>query len=504
MTETQDSVRSLGEYAAVLRRRWQFLALIVPPAVMFAIFMAFSLPALYQSSATIMLEPSSISPDLVKTTVISYADGQIELVRRAVMTPNTLETVVGEIDPYQDRKDLSARDKARMIIDGTGIQKVDPVTGEPMVISSAFSVSYVNPDPAIAAEVTRHIANLFLDYNRTSRITQARNAHDFLMARSDELNNEILKLEQRISEFKSRYGDALPESRDRNEFSLDRVQRDLDSVEGQIRVVSQQEALLKLQLKQISPTLVASANDPYTQLGLLRAELAAAKQKYTPDHPDVKRLTRAIEELAAQANIDTPTPVRPNNPEYLRIAAELNAVQQNLAALNASASRARTQIADYNRRLNLTPTVERDYAQLTRDHENARQQFNEIQSKLRAAETAQQLESTSQGERYTLIRGATQSSRPVSPNRLGIVLIGVILGSALAIGLAVFAESADPTVRSARDYSELGAEVPLLGSVPVLRNAAERHRMRLVWGSVAGVYAVSAIGVAITVLRQLH
>ena len=68
-------------------------------------------------------------------------------------------------------------------------------------------------------------------------------------------------------------------------------------------MLEQQESLLCIAAKQISPTIVASGADIPTQLGLLRAELAAAQQKYTADHPDVKRLKLAIAALAAQAKL---------------------------------------------------------------------------------------------------------------------------------------------------------------------------------------------------------
>jgi succinoglycan biosynthesis transport protein ExoP len=500
MIEKVDRVQSMGDHMGVLRRRWPYLVTIVPTALLVALFFAFGLPAIYRSSATILLEPSSIAPELVKTTVVSYADQQIELVKRTVMTVDRLESITKEIDPYPDQPQVSAHDKAEQIIASTFIQKVDPITMEPLVISSAFSINYDNRSSKLAAAVTQRIADLFLNYNRTTRVAQARQAREFLKVQSDQLNATIVKLEQRISEFKTRYGGALPESRDHNEYSLDRAQRDLDSTEAEIRVIAQQESLLKLQLSQTSPSLVASGTDAYTQLGLLRSELAAAKQKYTPDHPDVKRLTRAIEALAEQAKLGGGVVVRPDNPEYLRISSQLNAIQVNLAALRSNAARARVQISDYDRRLGVAPTVERDYAQLTRDHEIARQQFGEVQTKLQAAETAQALETGSQGERYTLIRPATVPTSPASPNRLGIVLIGLILGSALAVGLAVLREAADPTVRSSRDLADLGG-LQVIGAIPMLHNAAETRRRRLVWGSVAGAYLVASIGVVLTVLN---
>lgn len=492
-------IATMGDYVAILRRRWVYLATIIPAAILIAVFFAFNLPAIYESSATILLEPSSIPQELVKTTVVSYADQQIELVQRTVMTTSRLEPIVKEFDPYPNLTDISARDKARMIIGDTAIQKVDPVTLEPLMESSAFSIIYSNPDPQIAATVAQRLADMFLTYNRETRTAAAGDAYKFLLVKSNQLNAQIVDLEQKISVFKSKYGDALPENRTRNEGSLERSQRDVDASDTQIRILEQQESLLKLQLGQISPTLVATGTDVYTQLGQLRAELAAANQKYTPDHPDVKRLTRAIDALAAQAKMGNPANVRPDNPEYMRVESELQATHRNLEALRATAARARAQMADYERRITQTPGVERDYVQMERDRTIAQQQFAEIQAKLREAEIAQSLESESKGERYTQIRTPGVPSKPSSPNRLGVMLLGFILGGGLAVALAALRESSDPSVRSLNDLVDL-ADVPLIGAIPRLLNDADRRRKRLVWGSVAGAYMIATVLVAVSVV----
>lgn len=496
-----ERVQTLSQYVGVLRRRWPYLAIIIPGAILLSLLIAFTKPAIYKAAATIMLEASSIDDKLIKTTVVSYADQQIELVQRTVLTPDRLESITKEIDPYPEFPEASARDKASMIIGDTSIEKVDPLTLEPLAESSAFSINYYNASPQLAAEVAKRLADLFLTYNRETRTAQARDAYNFLLTSSKSLEKQMLDLEQGISNFKMKYGDALPDALSRNENALDRTQREYDSLESQIRLIEQQESLLKLQLGQISPTLVAEkGGDIYTQLGTLRAQLAEAQQKYTPDHPDVKRLTRAIQTLAEQAKLGNPENVRPDNPEYLRVSSELNAVRTNLAALRSNAARAKTQIADYERRLTQTPGVEREYVQLTRQREIAQEQYAEIQSKLREAEISQSLESEAKGERYTLIRKARTPTKPDSPNRLGIVLLGMVLGGGLAVGLAAFRESADPTVRSSHDITDI-SDLSVIGSIPSMLNMTERRRFRLFWSSVAGIYAVGTVVVAIVVLN---
>jgi len=50
------------------------------------------------------------------------------------------------------------------------------------------------------------------------------------------------------------------------------------------------------------------------------------------------------------------------------------------------------------------------------------------------ATLAQKLEGESRGERFTLIRGSNEPDEPVFPNRLGMILIGLVLGGGIALG----------------------------------------------------------------------
>ena len=91
---TNDAPGTLGDYIAVLKRRRLLLLIILPASLLLAVFIAFVLPATYRSSATILLEESSIPKELVKTSVTQYADQQIELVQRRVLTADNIEPIV--------------------------------------------------------------------------------------------------------------------------------------------------------------------------------------------------------------------------------------------------------------------------------------------------------------------------------------------------------------------------------------------------------------------------
>jgi len=499
MSAETESARSLSDYGAILRRRWKLLVAIIPSSLLLAIFMAYSLPPLYLSSTTVLLEGSLIPQEMVRTTATTYTAQEVELVQRAVMTRDRIETLLKDVDPYPD-SGFSPQQKASEIIGSTSFEMVDPITLKPVPESPAFSIHYMNPDPRLAREVVGGIAKLFFEHSRESRRQQAGEARTFLESRSKEVDLQVRAVEQRISDFKQRHGDSLPETQLRNDAGLDRTQRDLDASEAQVRLLEQQEQLLKLQLGQVNPMLVAATGDSFTQISAVRAELAAAQQRYTPDHPDIKRLQRVLESLVAQSRETKDAQIIPDNPEYLRISAELSTVRANLSAQRSVAARARAQLVDYERRKMSSPTVERDYVALERERDTLQRQLMELQNKLQEAEVAQSLETEDRGQRYTVIRSPSLSSTPASPNRLGIILLGLVLGGGFAVAFAIMREGADPTVRDLRDVAEMSG-LTVIGSIPRLLNDDDRRRRRRGWIAVAAAYSVGIVVVAAAVLN---
>lgn len=496
---TDDTPSTLGDYLGILRRRRVFLLTIIPAALLLAVYLAYALPPLYRSSATIMLDPASISEDLVRT-LSSYADQQFELVQRKVLTADNLEPLVKEFDPYPELPELTAHDKARLIIDNTLIERVDPVTFEVLQESNAFSIHYHNSDAERAKAVAQRISDLFLAYNRQTRSERATAAYEFLLNQARDVERRISEVDLSIAQFKSRHGDALPEAQVRNMGAAERASQNLFSIEGQIRAAQERQGLLEVQLSKISPTLGTTTGNPQTELATLQGQLAEARVKYTPDHPDVKRLQRQIEALVARQGSD-PAPARvvPNNPDYIAVQSQLEATRREIAALQSSAAQERSTIYAYEAGAAAAPAVEKEYLELSRNREVLQKQFDDIQGKLREADIARSLETEQRGDRFSQIRAPGAPDTPYSPNRLGIILLGIVLGVGLAMGLAALAESSDPSVRSARDLREI-TRIPAIASVPVMFTEAERRRRLVWWTSYASVLVVATAFVAVTVV----
>lgn len=498
--DTKDVPSSLGDYFGILRRRRIFLLTIFPAALLLSVYIAFALTPYYRSSATILLEPAAVSENLAQT-LSSYADQQFELVQRQVLTADNLEPVVRELDPYPDFPEMSSREKARQIIDDTMIERVDPVTFEVLQNSSAFSIHYVNADPKRAAAIAKRLSDLFLTYNRRTRSERATAAYEFLHTQSRDVERRIGEVDMRISQFKARHPDALPETQVRNQGAAERAAQNLFDIEAQIRRADERKGLLEVQLSKLNPTLGSTTGNAQTELATLQGQLADARVRYTPDHPDVKRLQRQIEALTAKAAAEPNSRgVVPNNPDYLGVLGQLEAANREISALHRSAARERARIYEFESAAAAAPRVEREYAELARDRSALQKQFDDLQDRLREADISRNLETEQRGDRFSQIRAPEIPATPYSPNRLGIILLGIVLGGGLAVGMAALADSSDPFVRSARDLREI-TRVVTIASVPVMLNETARRKQRVWWVSYACVLVTATAFVAITVVR---
>lgn len=255
----------------------------------------------------------------------------------------------------------------------------------------------------------------------------------------------------------------------------------------------------------------ADVNDLRRQLQDAQGQLAQASEHYAPEHPDRVRLQREVDSL--QRDLDAALKKQkaepalaggvrnPDNPAYIQIQSQLAATRNDLESLAAQQSRLHEELKDYQRKITAGPQIEKEYRELTRDYENARTKYAELRSKQGEATVAKNLETDRKGERFTLIEPPLVPQEPVSPNRVLVIVLGVLVSLGLAAGCAALTESLDATVRGRRDLMALVAGTAPLAIIPhiVTDLPTAQHR----WRRVAIVTGVAALAV-VTALVLIH
>ena len=539
-SDMEESTFDLGIYWAILkRRRYQFL---IPAALisLLSLLLAFGLPAIYRSTATILIEQQDIPRDLVKSTVTGFASEQIQVITQRVMTAENIAKVVEKYKLYgQDGKstkllqnEMVANFNDDVNLDLESADVIDPRSGRPIQATIAFSLSFENTDPATAKGVATELVDMYLNENLRSRSMQAAGASDFLKGEADSLNAELLVKEQQIAAFKESNGSALPELLQMNLTSLERAQRELSDVNQRIQDLQKREIELASNLSQLDPLAAVNSSNSIIsdtdRLKALKAEYRKKSAVYKDNHPDVIRLRSEIASLEASGNIvesredisyelalekanlaelkrsyksDHPKVVASqrqinnlerrlatapsaadagrvisNNPAYLLLATQLKTTRSEINSLSVKKVEVVATIDRYQDLIQRSPIVEQEYKALLRDYDIASRKYQEIKTKQREADLSKSLEQGRMGERFTVIDPPALPSTPFSPNRPAIAFLGLLLAFGSGLGLVVLMESMDSGIRGERALTSIMGAAPLV-VIPYLRNSEDKKRV---------------------------
>jgi len=301
----EDAERSLADILRVLRRRRQVLLGVFALLLTVSLLVAWLLPSVYRSTATILIKEQEIPQELVRSTVTSYADERIQVITQQVMTRSTLLELVERNQLYgSDRLRASSEDiidRMRRDIRITPISAdvTDRRTGSPVRSTIAFTLSYDSEVAANAQKIANELVTLFLNENVKNRQQKAAETTSFLDDELARISDYVSGLEARLSEFKRRNQGRLPETNLANQVISERQLADLQRLEREILFVEERRQMLQAQLAETRPSAPVQGSggavlEPEDRLRALQVQLISLTGLYSDDHPDVRRLKREI------------------------------------------------------------------------------------------------------------------------------------------------------------------------------------------------------------------
>ncbi len=546
--ESQNKGLQSADYLAVLRRRRRLIAGVFLPVVTAGLVFAIGLPDVYRSTAVIGVEEAKIAGYISSADrTRSYVDKYVESLSDNVLSGQRIQAFLAEAQPYPELAGEPGR-AAALVREGVKVDMVktrilDPNSGREREVISAFSVSFDAADPAVARDGAAWFSKAYFDANRENRQRREQGAAGFLGTEAERYKTQIAALEKDLAEFKARNFGNLPELNDVNMNMMDRAERDLEGVELQLRTLRQDRIFLAQQLAQAlaaSPeqnripqleaeyqrkaetydeahpdmislrqqidSLKNSASGGMSLQAQLQAQqsaLAQALQRYSPDHPDVRRIQRRIDNLSAriasgESAVDNPAS---RTPAAIQLQTQISAIDTQVAALQARSAELRGKLGSLEMRLQSSPEAEREYQKINRELGIAREKYEELLKRQMDADVAAAAIAGGAADEFQLVQSAAIPSRPVSPRRAVIALVGLLLGAILALGAAVMAEALDPRVRGSRDVREILGVAPLAMVPQIITDELAGARKRLAIGYVGAMVVLGAIG--ITVLRVL-
>jgi polysaccharide chain length determinant protein (PEP-CTERM system associated) len=510
-THHDDSAKGPGLAGLLeIARRRRLLALlpflfVLTAAASLAVF----LPSVWTAKSLVLVNRQQIPERFVAPTVQADVEARLLTLSQDILTPERLMKIAHDYGLYQNMRQTRApEDVVEQMRRDIRIELVEDKDRRPREQRSVlFSVAYRAPDPQVAAGVSNTLASLYIQENGRLREKQAAGTTAFLDVQLAELANRLKAQEQRITAYKEQNIGELPEQRDTNVRTLERLQQQLQLASENNRRAQERKQLLTDSLAQFDTTSgtpaavsgpnVTPADAAAARLNLLRQELAALQSRFHDRYPDVIQMKEQIRILeakveaekkaaqaaqAAQAANATAAkkPTRdlrsvPQSPYIQSLMTQIDQAQVDAKASTQEIAEINRQIAVYQRRLENTPKREQELAIITRDYQTTRDLHKALLAKRGEADMAADLEQRQQGETFRVIEPARLPEQPAGPNRFRLLLVGLALALG-ASGVAVLlAEQVDTSFRRVDEIRATGP-MPVLSAIPRITTEQDRYR----------------------------
>jgi len=470
---------------ALFRYKWYIVFTSIPLLIIASVVVV-SLPPVYRSEGTVMVETQKIPTELVQTTVTSAAKERIEIIRQRVMTREKLLSVIRNYDYFEldESNPIQTAQVIESVRRSISLQVIESNTDRRTTVAIAFTVGFDSRNRSIAYSMANDLVTLFLSENVKVRTQRATETTEFLRSEAEKIKRELDKIEAAVAAFKQENKDSLPEHLSLLEDMRLQLKYRLEGITRDIRLTSDQLELLRAQLSLSSDSNIDLGNldgVPLSQLDALKERYHDLSLKYKPDHPDLVDLRQQINLLESSTagtagRSDSEAAVKAANPVAKKIAS-LEADIQNLQIDKRDTEQEIKEIED---RILAVPLVERGLIDLNRGYEAKLKQYNSITAKIMDASMAESLEQSLQAEKFSILEPPILPQVPVAPDRLMLLAAGSLLSFGFPVFIALGLGFLDKSIRYRKDVDKIFGRFPVL-EVGHLKdeNADRRERKKI-------------------------
>lgn len=442
---------NIRDYWRILRRRWQVVAVVALAFVVMAYVLGeVQRPnPIYQATAVVKFERmTTLVGLLVETISVSPGDSlatQAAVVRSfAVLerAAKSLRLIPAELDSEAIKR------TPRYIQLLSDLRK--QVEAAPEENTTLINITVSSPEAAQSTRIANAVAQSYREENLLTRNRQIREARRFIEEQLTDVGGRLGEAEEGIRALKERRGfvslteetSALVARLIALESEYDKVRQVHQETANQVQALQDPQVIAGV----IPPRIFTDAGDPtIAKLNTSLLDLGVERDNLlitlTPEHPQI---------LDLNARIVT---TRNNLVRELRL---------KLQTLQGRAAILQRQIQNLRQEQRGLPEVARQYAQLQRDitiHENL---LTQLRSKFQEV----QIKEKEQVEEVSLVRPATEPTRPINPPQtLGKLVVGGLIGLLIGLVLALVLESLDTSIGTIQDV-EGYMELPVLGLIP--------------------------------------
>lgn len=482
----------INQILVVLRGMWKYRRLGVLVAWLVSAIGAVAvllIPDRYEAAASVYVDTQSIlRPVMAGLAVQPDIEQQVAMLSRTLISRPTVERLIGLTE--LDKKTETKTDRNALI---------DSVTKSIQVKSTGrdnlYTLAFRHEDPETSLRVVQTLLSIFLELNQRGSRDDSANARRFIEEQIKNYEKKLTEAETRLKEFRLRHLDAPAQGGLDTAGRMAELSNILSQARLELREAESARDAARRQLEEaralyrsapVETTASFATPELDTRIDALRRSLDSLLQRFTDQHPDVlntRRLIRELEEQkkrevaelrrAAQAAPASQSVVA--NPAITEMTRLLSSAEVQVASLRARVSEYESRAGRAREQLKIAPQVEAELAQLNRDYDVHRKNYEELVSRRETVVMSGELDSASGMAAFRVVDPPRVGSKPVAPNRVLLLPVILLIALGAGLGMSFLVSQFRPSFFDAHTLRAV-SELPLLGVVSLVKNDQVRRK----------------------------
>ena len=434
----------------------------------------------YQASARVFVDTQSILKPLMSgMTTLPNVEQQVSIMSRTLLSRPNVEKVMRMVD--LDIKAKTPKENEELINDLMKEIRISS-TGR----DDIYTISYNNPNPRIAKDVVQSLLTIFVEGSFGDKKNDSEKAVQFLDEQIKNYEAKLVAAENALKDFKIKHSGSLPQGGDYG-TQVQAAADQLNQARLDLREAEQARNAIQVQImgNGTGATTASALVNPELdgRIQALQKNLDTMRLQYTEQHPDIVSAKRLIKQLEAQ-KVEEAKNFKPGGDRGANYSPMLQQLNVSLSSAEARVASMRARVDEFTVRYDRLraqsingPELETQMAQLNRDYQVNKENYQQMVSRREAARLSGDLTNTTDMVKFRVVDPPTVPLRPAGPDRLRLASL-VFLGALVAgIALAMLLSQLRPTYLSQHGLRE-STGLPILGSVSMNWTDHERAKRK--------------------------
>jgi polysaccharide chain length determinant protein (PEP-CTERM system associated) len=463
----------------------------------------------FEASARVYVDTQTVLKPLMAGLAFQPdIDQQVKMLARTLISRPNVERLMKSPEVGLERPPASEYDRA--------LERLkDKIKIAPSGAGNLYSISYRDADPQRARRLVEGLVNMFMESSADTKKRDSAEASRFIDEQIKEYEGKLAESENKLKEFKLRNFGVSGVSNQDYFTRMSTLTDEVNKLKLELSAATQSRDAMRRELAsedpQLPPESIAQPLVPLppteteSRLEALRRQQDEMMRRFTDQHPDVIALKRQVDLLEQQRRAEQEAKVRDaskgrgtaaTNPVYQRLRVSLAEAEANVASLRTQLGVQQGRLDQVRALASRIPQVEAELAQLNRDYDVIRKNYDQLVGRREAASLGLKIDQSANLTDFRVVEPPQVSSAPVFPGKRVLAVLAFLAALGAGIGATYLASTLQPTLDGPKDLAEASGR-PVLGSVALQMNHSMRssaQRNMLAFGSVVGLFMLVNVG----------